>query len=98
MRPRWGDAEIGAFADHPGTHVVASDADRIVGAVAGLIVAFRRRADIGADAAKPQEVHARLEDRRHHLERRGLRLGCQHSSRLHASKTSAKHFRVGNLA
>ena len=35
-----GDAEIGAFADHPGADVAARDTDRIVGAVAGLIVAF----------------------------------------------------------
>jgi hypothetical protein len=68
-----GRAEIGAFADHPGAHIRARDTDRIIGAIADLIVAFPRSADIGADAAKPEQVDACLQDRPHHLEGRGLR-------------------------
>ena len=65
--------EIGAFADHPGAHIRARDTDRIVGAIANMIVAFPRSADISADAAEPEQVDARLQDCRHHLEGRGLR-------------------------
>ena len=35
-----GRAEIGAFADHPGADIRARDTDRIIGAIANLIVAF----------------------------------------------------------
>src|SRR6185312_16645443 len=52
--PPLGHAEIGAFANHPGADVSAGDTDRIIGAIANLIVAFPRRADIGADSAKPE--------------------------------------------
>src|SRR5260370_10976684 len=40
-----------------------------LGHIANLIVAFPRSADIRADAAKPEEVDACLQDRRHHLAR-----------------------------
>ncbi len=36
-----GDAEIGAFADDLGAHLVGGDADGVVGAVAHLGVGFR---------------------------------------------------------
>ena len=53
-------AEIGALADHLGAHVGARDADRIVGAVADLLVGLGRGADIGADAAEPEQADAAL--------------------------------------
>ena len=51
-----GHAEIGAFADHLRADLAARDADRIVGAVADLLVALRGGAHIGADAAEPQQT------------------------------------------
>ena len=65
--PQLGQPEIGALADHAGAHLAARDADRVVGAVADLAVRFARRADIGADAAEPEEVGLHLQDRAHHL-------------------------------
>ena len=51
-----GDAEIGALADHLGADLVAVDAQRVVGAVADLGMAFAARLDEGADAAEPQQI------------------------------------------
>ena len=62
-----GHAEIGAFADHLAAERGADGADRVVGAVADRLVAFARRAHIGADAAEPEKVDRRLEDRLHDL-------------------------------
>ena len=62
-----GHAEIGALPDHLATKHPAGDADRIVDAVAGLIVGFGRGADVGADPAEPQQVGVELEDCGHHL-------------------------------
>ena len=67
-------AEIGALADHLGAQFRRGDADRIVGAVADLLVGFATCPDIGADAAEPQQVDRRLEDRVHDLGRRRRRL------------------------
>ena len=77
MRPALGAAEIGAFADHLGADLRAGDADRIVGAVADLLVGLGRGAHIGADAAEPEQVDRRLQDRAHDLggRRLGLRRG-----------------------
>ncbi len=58
-----GDAEIGALADHLGPDFRGGDADGVVGAVADVGVALARGADIGADAAEPEQVDRRLEDR-----------------------------------
>ena len=60
-------AEIGAFADHLAVQVRAGDADGVVGAVAGRLVALVRGADVGADAAEEQEVDLGLQDRLHQL-------------------------------
>ena len=68
-----GDAEIGAFADHLGAHVAAIDPQRVVGRVADLDVVLVRGLDVGADAAEPDQVDCRGEDRRN--KRLGLDLG-----------------------
>ena len=59
-----GDAEIGAFADHPRAQLAPVDAQRVVGAVADLGVRLVRRLDVGADAAEPQQVDRRAQDAR----------------------------------
>ncbi len=78
--PALGDAEIGALADHLGANVRAGDADGVVGAVAGLRVGLARRADIGADAAEPEQVDRRLEDGAHQFGRRS-RTPCRSRAR-----------------
>ena len=65
-----GHAEIGALADHLAAQLGAGDADGVVGAVASRLVAFVRRAHIGADAAEEQQIDLRLQDRLHQLLRR----------------------------
>ena len=62
-----GHAEIGALADHLGLDVLAGDAHRIIGAVAGRFVALAGGADIGADAAEEQQIDRHLQDRLHQL-------------------------------
>ncbi len=57
-----GHAEIGAFADHLAAQILAGDADGIVGAVAGRLVALVRGADISADAAEEQQIDRRFQD------------------------------------
>ena len=64
-----GDAEIGTLADDPRPEIVAGDADRVIGAVADLRVGLVGGADIGADAAEPEQIDAAFEDRRHQLGR-----------------------------
>ena len=49
-------AEIGALADHLAAQLRAGDADRVVGAVADLLVGLARGAHIGADAAEPEQI------------------------------------------
>jgi hypothetical protein len=65
-----GHAEVGAFAHHPGPQLGAVDADRVVGLVAGIGVGLVARLHIGADAAEPQQVDLRPQDRAHQLGRR----------------------------
>ena len=69
MRAALGHAEVGAFADHLGAELGRRDAQRVVGAVAGLRVALARGAHVGADAAEPQQVGLALEDRAHQVGR-----------------------------
>ena len=75
MRPRW---VMPRLAPSPIT-LARSRAPvmriAIVGAVAGRLVALRRGAHIGADAAEEQQIDRRLQDRVHHLLRRRLGLG-----------------------
>ncbi len=63
-------AEIAAFADELAAQFPAVDADGVVGAVAGVGIGFGFRLDVGADAAVPQQVDRRLEDRAHEVVRR----------------------------
>src|SRR5690606_11053885 len=64
-------AEIRALADHLGAHLGSVDANGIVGTVADVLIALVRALHIGADAAEPQQVYRRLEDRIHDLGWRG---------------------------
>ena len=50
------DAEIGALADHLARSIAPVTRIGVVDAVADLIVGLARRADVGADAAEPQQV------------------------------------------
>ena len=73
MRPRWVAPRLAPSPDvRP--HLAAGDADRVVGAVAHLLVGFGGRADIGADAAEPEKADIRPQDGAHHLGGRRLRL------------------------
>ena len=58
------DGQVGAFADHAGANVARIDAQRVVGGVADLGMGLVRRLDVGADAAEPQQVDRRFQDRR----------------------------------
>ena len=58
------DSEIGALADDLGADVLCIHAQRVIGRVADLDVILLRRLDIGADAAEPDEVDRRFQDRR----------------------------------
>src|SRR5207302_9231295 len=60
------------LADHLAAQRCAGDADRIVDAVAGLIVGLGGGANVSADAAEPEQIGIELEDRRHDLLRREL--------------------------
>jgi HPt (histidine-containing phosphotransfer) domain-containing protein len=58
-----GQAEVAALAHHLAAQLAAVDAQRVVGAVADVGMAFEAALDVGADAAVPQQVDRRLEDR-----------------------------------
>ena len=58
-----GAAEIAALAHHPAAQVRAIDPDRVVEPVLRLGVGLAARLDVGADAAVPEQVDRRLEDR-----------------------------------
>ena len=72
--------KIGALADDLAAKLRPGDADRIIGAVAGLIVGLGRCAHIGSDAAEPQEIDRELQDRAHHL--LGRRLAARNAEQL----------------
>ena len=63
MRPRWVSAEVAALADDAGAQLAAVDADRVVGAVADLGVRLVGGLDERADAAVPEQVDGRAQDR-----------------------------------
>ena len=71
--PELGEPEVAALADTLRAQVAAVDPDRVVGLVAGLGVGLLGRLHVGADAAVPQQVDRRLEDRLHQLGGRQLR-------------------------
>src|SRR5690606_37067325 len=55
--------EIAALAEHATAQRRCIDADRVVAGIAGILVPLLRRLDVRADAAVPQQVHRRGEDR-----------------------------------
>ncbi len=63
--PSLGHAEVRTFADDLCPDFIAVGADRVVGGVANLAVRLGRSLDVSPDAAKPQEVHRRFQDRVH---------------------------------
>ena len=63
MRPRWVMPRLAPSPITLQRKLGAGDADGIVGAVAGRLVAFVGGADIGADAAEEEQIDRRLEDR-----------------------------------
>ena len=70
--PALREAEVAPLADHAAAQLVAVDADRVVGLVAGVGMVLVGRLDVGADAAVPQQVDGRTEDRADQLGRRQL--------------------------
>ena len=70
MRPRCVTPRLAPFPDHFRLHVLRGDPDGVVGLVAHLQVRLAAAAHIGADAAEPQEIDRRLQDRRHEFVRR----------------------------
>ncbi len=74
-RPRWVSPRLPPSTTIAQRSSVAVDADGVVGPVADLGVGLRRRLDVGADAAVPEQVHGRREDGRQQLVRRHGRLG-----------------------
>ena len=81
MRPRWVRPRL---APSPTTLARSSrpgDADGVVGPVAGLLVGLGGGADIGADAAEPEQVDRRLQDRLHQLGRASPRPGRSRAPR-----------------
>ena len=52
-----GHAEVRALADHLAVQLGGVQAQRVVGAIAGVLVAFIARLDVGADAAEPEQLH-----------------------------------------
>ena len=78
-----GEAEIGALADDAGAQLVGVDAQRIVGAIAGVGLALARGLHVGADAAEIEQVDRRRQDGAHQVDRRHAgRLDAQHLPRL----------------
>ena len=64
-----GETEVAALPHAPGADLGAVDPDRVVGLVADVGVGLALALDVGADAAVPQQVDRRLEDRLHQLGR-----------------------------
>ena len=64
------EAEVRALADDAHAQLVGVDAERVVGAVACGGVILVARLDVRADAAEPEQIGARAEDRFHQLRRR----------------------------
>ena len=69
-RPRWVKPRLAPSPITLARKLGAVDAQRIVGAVAGLEMAFGRRLHVGADAAEIEQVDRRLEDGAHQVDRR----------------------------
>jgi hypothetical protein len=65
--PALRDAEVAALADHLRAQLGAVDAHAVVGLVAGVGVRLRLGLHVGADAAVPEQVDRRAEQRMHEL-------------------------------
>ena len=52
-----GESEVAAFAHDPAPQFGRVDADRVVGSIAGIIVTFGCRLDVGAYAAIPEKIY-----------------------------------------
>ena len=80
--PRLRHAQIGALADHLGAHILGIHAQAIIGRVAHIGITLRGGLDVGADAAEPEQVSLRPQQRGD--ERRGLHgLLVRADERLH---------------
>ena len=60
--PQLRHAQVAALAHHLATQLRAVDAQAIVGLVPDIAVCLAGRLDVGADTAKPEQVHLGLED------------------------------------
>src|SRR5205085_9033010 len=58
-----GDAEVRALADRLRAQLVRIHPQRVIRRIAHVSVTLRGRLDVGPDAAEPQQVDARFEDR-----------------------------------
>ena len=72
-------AEIGPLPDRGRAQLLGIDAQPVVDRIADIDVILARRLHIGADAAEPDQIDRRLEDRRD--QRGGLELGCLDTQR-----------------
>ena len=70
--PALGEAEVAALAHDLAAQVGAVDAQRVVGLVTDVSVGLGLGLDVGADAAVPEHVDGRPEDRADQLVRRQL--------------------------
>ena len=77
-----GHAQISALADDLAAKLARRNPDGVVGAVADIEVGLAPCLDIGADAAEPQQVHLRFQQRADELVRRHAVLG-KPEARLH---------------
>ena len=84
-----GEPEVAALADTPGPHLATVDPDRVVGLVAGVGMGLVGGLHVGADAAVPEQVDRRLQDRLHQLgrsHRRDRRLETEGLAHLGADR------------
>ena len=87
-------AQVAAFADHPGPQLAAVDAHRVVGAVADLGVSLVGRLHVSADAAVPQQVDRQAQDGADDFIRRGARaLQAQQRARFRRQRDRLRRTR-----
>ena len=72
IRAALGEAEVAALADDAAAQLAAVDADAVVGLVADVGVRLGGRLHVGADAAVPEQVDGRAQDRADQLVGRQL--------------------------
>ena len=74
--------EIGALADHLAAQILGGDPNSIIGAVPRRLVRLVRSADIGANAAKEDQINPRFEDGANKIVRRDMFTDAEQSLRL----------------